>query len=134
MSTTRGWMLGAAMLAAVACAPATRARTPYADRRAALQSPPAAAPVTIVNNNIQDVKVYVLRDGLVVGRLGTVTGGSTATFAARRMFFPDGNLTLLAVPIGGYGTAHSGSLLVWGGQRVTFTIESSLNLSSAMVR
>jgi hypothetical protein len=134
MATTREWMLGAAMLAATACTPGVHRYDSSAPRRASAVWADGALPVTVVNHNLAEMKVYIVRHGLIVARLGTVSGTSSETFWIRPMFFGTGDVTLVARPIGGYGSASTGMLLVGGGQTVTFTVEMNLNLSSATVR
>lgn len=95
---------------------------------------PSTAPVSLFveNNNFADVAVYAVRDG-GSRRIGTVTGNSNATFRLDRSYFPTNELRLIAVPIGGFGRASSGTLSVYAGDQVYFYLTPVLNQSSAVV-
>jgi hypothetical protein len=80
------------------------------------------------------VDVFVLRDGDVSTRLGTVAGESAEKFAIDPSLFPNGSLRLVATPIGSTGVARSGPLLIDAGQTITFTVEPDLAASMATVR
>jgi hypothetical protein len=94
----------------------------------------SGATVVVQNDNFADMDVFVVRDGDVLTRLGTVTGVSSARFSVDPSLFPTGTLALVARPIGGSGVARSGPVLVNAGQIVTFMIEPDLHASTASVR
>ncbi len=84
------------------------------------------------NQNFLDVNVYTVIDGMTM-RLGTVTGNDSRHFLLNPTVGSQ-NFQLIAVPIGGFGTAQSGSLAVGPGQTVVFTVASVLQQSSVFVR
>ncbi|HVZ50155.1 MAG TPA: hypothetical protein VG916_15335 [Gemmatimonadaceae bacterium] len=67
-------------------------------------------------------------------RLGTVMGFSKVTFPLPREVTALGTVRIVAVPIGGFGAANSGPVLVHGGDTVVFTLEHVLSWSSAVVK
>jgi hypothetical protein len=88
--------------------------------------------VHVQNNNFLDVTVYAVASGMPT-RLGTVTGNSVHDFVippslATRDF------RIVADPIGGSGTASTGSIQVGPGQTVDFTIGSILTNSTVFIR
>ena len=136
MSTRHGWIIGAALVAlttmTVGCAHSPRG----VRAESAGDVAPARRTATLVvqNHNFADVDIYVVRDGDVSTRLGTVTGESTERFAIDPSLFPTGTLRLIGTPIGGSGAARSGPLLVNPGQTITFTVEPDLAASAATVQ
>lgn len=100
---------------------------------------PAPAPqgsgvkLVVQNRYFGDMDVYVVSAGLAT-RLGTVTGGSTASYTLDPSFFPSTDLRIVATPLGGNGRASSGPVLASPGQTITFTIAPELRQSSVMVQ
>jgi len=91
-----------------------------------------AVTVRVVNNNFNDVDVYSLSTG-IAQRLGTVTAGSKETFVMTPSDFPNGQIRLVATPIGGGGRGFSGPLNVMPGQSVEFDIAPNLRDSAAFI-
>jgi hypothetical protein len=89
--------------------------------------------VHVENGFTKSVNVFAVWRG-VTARLGTVGIGSPATFrlAARRLP-PDGQIQIVATPVGGSGRAQSGQIIVQGGTVVQFTIGPTL-VGSVMLR
>jgi hypothetical protein len=126
--STRSWTLGltlGATLLTVGCA------RNLAPDGAQLATTPVRGAATLVvqNYNFADVDVFAVQDGDVSTRLGMVTGESTANFAVDPSLFPAGMLALVARPIGGFGVACSGPVVVSPGQTVTFMIQPDLRAS-----
>jgi hypothetical protein len=90
-------------------------------------------PVHVQNENFLDMNVYVVSSG-TNRRLGLVTGNSSADFKIAWSFVNGQTISLTAVPIGGRGSAGSGSLSVAPGQEIEFKIGSVLRQSTASVR
>lgn len=94
--------------------------------------PTSAIGLRVRNNNFLDMDVYAVSAGLAT-RLGTVTGNSSRNFVMDgSLGTPD--LRIVATPIGGNGRATTGQLLVSPGQVIDFTIGSTLNNSTVIIR
>ncbi len=89
--------------------------------------------VVVENHNFADMAVWAVGDG-VPARIGTVNGNSTGRFRLNPSLFGANTFRVDATPIGGFGRASSGTLVVLRGQLVVFTIESELGLSHGMIR
>jgi hypothetical protein len=90
-------------------------------------------PVLVKNENFLDMNVSVVANS-VTRRLGTVSGNSSATFKVDPSMAFGQSITIIAVPIGGRGTASSGAMNVGQGQMIEFTIRPVLRQSAAVVR
>lgn len=123
-STLRGLLVLLSVIAVTACA-TTGPKSPSA---------PRVAFVSVENHNYLDVAVYASHPGGQRSRVGTVTGVSTATFALPRDVVSYGSVLLVAVPIGGFGSARSGQVSVAAGDTVVFTVEQRLALSTVTIR
>jgi len=91
-----------------------------------------AVSLHVVNDNYNDVDVYAVRNGQRI-RVGSVTGNSSQTFTLNPSLFPTNDVSLVAVPIGGFGAASSGRLSVSGGDQIEFRVMPVLNQSTAIV-
>jgi hypothetical protein len=89
--------------------------------------------VRVQNNSGADMKILVV-DGGAWRSIGFVGGGETATFDVPGLNRTGAPLQILATPLSGRGSARSGPLTVLVGQTVTFTIETDLARSFAIVR
>lgn len=89
-------------------------------------------PVHVQNENFLDMNVFVVSSG-VTRRLGLVTGNSAADFKVAWSLVNGQTISLTATPIGGRGSATSGSLNVAPGQMIDFKIGSVLRQSTATV-
>jgi hypothetical protein len=93
----------------------------------------ARTQVEVTNNNWSDMRVYVDRGG-VKTRLGTVTSMTTRLLAIPRVLVsPGSSVRLIADPIGAPQEFVSPTLQVHPGQRVEFTIQNHLSVSSISV-
>jgi len=90
-------------------------------------------PVHVQNENFLDMNVFIVSGG-VSRRLGLVTGNSAADFKIQWSIINGQSIALTATPIGGRGSAGSGSLNVAPGQMIDFKIGSVLRQSTATVR
>ena len=90
-------------------------------------------PIHVRNENFLDMNVAVVSNG-VSRRLGMVAGNSAGDFKVDWAVANGQGIILTAVPIGGRGSAVSGSLNVAPGQMVEFKIGSVLRQSTAIVR
>jgi hypothetical protein len=96
-------------------------------------APAKTLSLVVVNNNYADVDVYAIRGGSRV-RIGTVNGGGKSSFALDPSLFASGELSLIADPIGGFGTARSGRLAVSAGDEIEFRIMPVIDQSTVFVR
>ena len=95
---------------------------------------PVETRVQVRNNNWADMTVYVESNG-TRSRLGTVTSTAARVFRIPRMLLASsGTIRLVADPIGPNETFVTQPLQVWAGQRVQFSIENHLAISSVSVR
>lgn len=102
-------------------------------QRSASSSDTDRTQVLVQNHNWADMTVYLERDGMRT-RLGTVTTASTRVFVVPRgISSRSGSFRLLADPIGGSAPYMTAPLLIAPGQRVEFTIENHVNISSVAV-
>ncbi len=100
-------------------------------RRAAMDEP---ATVSVTNSNWLDMTVYVTRDG-TRQRLGTVTSMQTRTFRVPKPFtLGNGNVRLLADPIGSEQAYATQPLVFNNGDRLDWKLENNLALSSYRIR
>jgi hypothetical protein len=90
-------------------------------------------PVHVQNENFLDMNVFVVSSG-VSRRLGLVTGNSAADFKIQWSLLLGVWFWVWGTPIGGRGSAGSGSLNVAPGQMIDFKIGSVLRQSTATVR
>ena len=97
-------------------------------------SHPAGATVEVENHNFADMNVYAISQNGFPRRLGMAGGLGSTTFTLPYTTFASGSVSIVAVPIGGFGAAGSGSISVQNGQTIQFTIEQNLNMSSVMLR
>jgi hypothetical protein len=95
-------------------------------------SPDNVVGLDVRNQNFLDVNVYSMVDGMST-RLGTVTGNGSRHFTLNPMVGSQ-NFSLIAVPIGGFGQASTGSLAIAAGQTVMFTVGPVLEQSSVVIR
>ena len=96
-------------------------------------SPQLSTTIEVENHHWLDVVIYVVHDG-VRSRLGTVTAASTMRFRCPpRMMGQLGQIRLVADPVGARAMTTSETVSVQRGQRVQWTLESSLQRSSLAV-
>ena len=97
-------------------------------------SHPGGAILQVDNRNFADMNVYAISEDGFPRRLGTAGGLRSSTFALPYDTFATGAVSIVGVPIGGFGAAGSGAVSVHSGETLEFTIEQNLNLSSVMLR
>lgn len=97
-------------------------------------SHPGGATLKVENHNFADMNVYAISEDGFPRRLGTAGGLGSTTFALPYDTFATGAVSIVAVPIGGFGAAGSGAVSVHSGDTLQFTVEQNLNLSSVMLR
>src|SRR5215475_523513 len=88
--------------------------------------------IHVRNENFLDMNVYLVISG-VNRRLGTVTGNGAGDFTVDWGITVGQSFSLLAVPIGGRGSANSGSLSIGLGQMIDFTVAPVLRQSTVSV-
>ena len=115
--------LASLMIGTAACSP---------HHRSAAVPPPEPVELTVNNSNYLDVDVFAVR-GTSRGRVGSVTGLSTATFHVPVAYTPDGNLQLLVDPIGSSSTYMTDKIAVGPGVHVELTVTAVLRMSSYAV-
>jgi hypothetical protein len=87
-------------------------------------------PVVIDNQNLNDMEIYVVRNGSR-WLIGQAAGLSKTTLTIKNAVQGDGRVRLLADPIGGVRTFTTPTLIVPPGQRIFWTIGSDPATSSA---
>ncbi|MEP6692362.1 MAG: hypothetical protein ABJD07_14470 [Gemmatimonadaceae bacterium] len=92
------------------------------------------ATLHVENNNVNDVIVYAVGEGMEPRRLGLVTAVSRADFTLSPEIFLTGQLEIIGRPLASSSVARSGPLTVSAGREVTFRIEINLAASMATVR
>ncbi len=88
--------------------------------------------VHVRNENFLDMNVYAVVGGMS-RRLGTVVGNSSGDFSIDFAQSQGQSISLRAIPIGGAGSASTGSLNVGPGQAIEFRIAPVLRQSAAAV-
>ena len=98
------------------------------------ETPPPREPIPIRvrNENFLDVNVYA-SVGSLSRRLGTVPGNSSTLFTLDWSATIGQPIVMIAVPIGGGGTAASQGLNVGYGQMIFFNVGSVLRQTTATV-
>lgn len=121
----------AALVVAVAACGARQG----ADRAVGVQPAPAnAVTVNVENHNWSDIVVYAVRGGRRY-RLGTVTSMQSAEFMVPPgLLGGSADLRLMLDPIGSRHAFVTEQILVTPGDRVLFSVENYLPLSSWAVR
>ena len=97
----------------------------------ATSASPAVEAVTLrIDNHFRaDIAIYVLR-GSVRSRLGTVVTAATVTYRVPPTYVGDtGGFYLVADPVGASGI-RSERIIVRGGERITWSLESDLARST----
>jgi hypothetical protein len=105
-------------------------RQPAADTQ---PNPDEGWTLTVINHHWLDVSVYVMSDG---GRshVALVPATQTQSFEMPARMITGGRLiTIEANPIGANRTVRTERLLVQGGQRVEWTLETGLERSTVAV-
>lgn len=95
--------------------------------------PQGAVGLHVENDNFLDVDVFAISQGMRT-RLGTVTGSSSATFMIEPSMATQGDLRIIATPIGGMGQASTGSLQVSPGETIEFRVGSVLSNSAVYIK
>jgi hypothetical protein len=93
---------------------------------------PDPIPLHVKNENFLDMNLYVVVNG-VQRRLGTVSGNAQADFKIDASMVMGQTFAVLAVPIGGRGSANTGQLNVGPDQMISFRIASTLRQSAVSV-
>ena len=88
--------------------------------------------VHVRNENFLDVNVFVTVNG-VNRRLGMVSGNTSADFSVDWGLTVGQSISLQAIPIGGRGSANTGTLSVGLGQMIEFTVAPVLRQSTVTV-
>jgi hypothetical protein len=90
--------------------------------------------VHVTNNNWSDVRVYLVRNTLRV-RLGMVTSASSASFnVPSTLMGPAATVHLEVRPLAASQRYVTPPLQVTAGQRIDFTVQNHLAISSVIVR
>lgn len=95
---------------------------------------PKAEPIAVhvKNENFLDMNVFAVVGG-VRRRLGTVSGNGAGDFSIDWDVTIGQSISLLAVPIGGRGSASTGSLSIGLGQMIDFVVAPVLTQSTVSV-
>lgn len=88
--------------------------------------------VHVRNENFLDVNVYAVISG-VNRRLGTVSGNGSGDFSIDWGITVGQTISLRAIPIGGRGSASTGSLSIGLGQMIDFVVAPVLSQSTVSV-
>ncbi|MGH7536102.1 MAG: hypothetical protein ACREMG_11055 [Gemmatimonadales bacterium] len=98
-----------------------------------LGTPQANVLVTVQNQNVNDVDVFAVING-VRQRLGTVVSQSSGSFEIPwDRIGPAGGVSLIAAPIGASGAYRSGRLTIQPGSQVSLTVTPLLRNSIVVV-
>lgn len=89
--------------------------------------------VQVRSNYVGPIDLYIVSEG-VATRLGDTSGPTVQTFVVDPQQFDLHDLRIVAVPIGGYGRASTGTLNLRRGNIVQFNIESNLRQSTTFIR
>ena len=126
MNTKRPRLAGLALAATLALA-ACAHQPSYATEESAPNAPVA---VVVTNNNWMDVVVYAVSYGNKT-RLGSVTTGMEQRFRLpASMLVQSGSFYLEAHPVGSNEVYRSDPIMVNPGNRVIWSLENQLSLSS----
>jgi hypothetical protein len=87
----------------------------------------------VENQNSQPMELRMMLDGLSTV-VGAVSGRDSTSILLDAMMFPAGLLYVEAVAPDGLGHAIAGPLKAAKGDKIVFTVSSSLPMSSATVR
>ena len=123
--------IGRAATLALALGAGACARSRAVEAHPASASSPAVEPVSLrVDNHYKaDVAIYLQR-GSVRSRLGTVVTAATVAFRVPPTYVGDsGGFYLIAAPVGG-SPFRSERVVVRGGERITWSLESDLARST----
>lgn len=94
----------------------------------------AEVALVVVNHNWNDVRIYLLHDG-ITERVGTVSAASNATFFLPGRDFASGaGFRLRASPLGDPQGFTSENLVIQPNQIITWTLETQLPRSSILIR
>ena len=97
-----------------------------------------ASSIRIRNYNWQDVRVYLVSNGSMPIRIGTVTSMTTAVIPMRGQIasqaFSQGSLQFLIRPIGSTVSYTTHTIPVYAGSVTELTVENRLEHSTLMVR
>jgi len=109
---------------------------PGSFERAPRPVPADRVSVQVSNHNLSDVVVYIAGStGMQPRRLGMVTTSATSTFEIPSSYLTlSSSVRLIANPIGVPNPYVSEAVSIWPGERLTFTIENLLALSTVTVR
>jgi hypothetical protein len=124
----RAAMIRSAVLTLAFAGVAACAHTPSVDDE--VQHDPI--PLHVINENYLDMNVSVNAGG-TRRRLGTVPGNSSGDFMIDWSLADGRQITVLATPIGGNGSASSGALSVGYGEAIDFKVGLRLIQSVATV-
>jgi hypothetical protein len=98
-----------------------------------LGTPAANIVVSVQNQNLNDVDVFVNVNG-IAQRLGTVTSQATSSFEVNwQQVGPAGRFAVVVAPIGGRGRYQSGALPVSPGAQVSVNVAPVLRNSITQV-
>jgi hypothetical protein len=98
-----------------------------------LGTPQANVLVTVQNQNVNDVDVFTVING-VRQRLGTVVSQSSGSFEIPwDRIGPANGVSLLAAPIGAPGAFNTGQLAIQPGSQISLTVAPVLRNSTAVV-
>lgn len=90
--------------------------------------------LVVENNNWMDMNVYILRDGGMKSRLGSVPSLGRSKFTlSPAMLGSSGRLRIFADPVGSSVGYTSDPIVVTNGQEVRFKVENNLRMSSFAV-
>ena len=122
-STLRRLGLIALLGLAAACSRATKAGTAEAYRPAVL---------IFTNQALDQARVYAIRSGGDVRRLGTVQSGRTETITLPRDFVTAGSITIVAVPLASNRAASTGPVSIRPGDRYSVTLPIAEDILSLL--
>ena len=99
----------------------------------AFQSGSNAPPlVTFTNESVDQVTVYAMRPGGDARRIASVMANRTDTLSLPSSITSGGQVTIIAVPMLGSGSASSGPISIGPGDRIAIRLPSSQGILSVL--
>lgn len=128
------FVLGAIVAGVAACATSPRAVSRTASGDVETAADEQAVSLVVRNDNYADLDVFAVSSDGQRTRVGMVNGNRTARFRLAPNITASGQVRIVAAPIGGRGSASTGTVNVIKGQTIQFTVAPVLSQSTVQVR
>lgn len=127
-------MLGIRVVRTLLAAVTVATLTGCASLRAAEGPPIAPVMLHVDSHNDQTFDIFAVTPGGDARRIGMVMSFNEGTFKLSRDVTAQGTVRIVAVPIGGFGAASTGPMVVSAGDTINFTIQQMLSASMASIQ